>query len=310
MALAQARESLQNGRWTEALEWIAKAPRGEATRRLEAEARYRRAAILVARKLFVEAETEFAQVPRNAGIPAFLLDERQRLIREMRVRKPADHGIIGSTCYRCEVGDWYDVVTCPHQRAPVPRAVKLRIEAFRPAVREVYAAGAYRPGWDREREDPISALVRLEKRRIEPVSMRWIGLLLADYVGGHTPLPGRIDAVVPVPTSREREEQRGGGLPTLLAQAIRDHLAVPLREPIIQVAEHLDHSQAYGAVRKAGLRAAWKHRRDEVLVGRRVLLVDDIVTTGTTLEAAAEMLLEDGVGEVNAVTLLHTELSG
>ena len=41
--------------------------------------------------------------------------------------------------------------------------------------------------------------------------------------------------------------------------------------------------------------------------GRAVMLIDDIVTTGTTLSTAAELLLEAGVGTVYGVALLHTE---
>jgi predicted amidophosphoribosyltransferase len=48
---------------------------------------------------------------------------------------------------------------------------------------------------------------------------------------------------------------------------------------------------------------------DEHLTGRSVRLVDDIVTTGTTLTAAAELLHDGGGGDVHALALLHTESS-
>lgn len=302
-------EAVSAGNWAEALEWLAQVPLGHPVREAEALVRYRQAGCFLARGAGLEAQALLAMAPRHSTFPAYLIDERQRLAR---VHNPSGHAgpaIIGSTCVRCDGRDLYTIATCDHQRDPLPRSLKLAPASMQPWLRSAYAAGAYRPGWDRERESAVSALIRRSKDRIDPVSMQWLAALLVDYVRVHTPLPGLVDAVVPVPTSREREERRGGGLPTMLAQALRDALALPLREPLIQVAEHRDHTQAHGAERRAGLRAAWRHTPDAVLVGRSVLLVDDIVTTGTTLRAAAEMLLEGGIAEVHAVTLLHTERS-
>ena len=239
------------------------------------------------------------------------MDERQRLIRVHRANaKSTPPGMIGSNCALCEGGDLYRVATCEHQRNPIPHAFKLRTDSLQPSVNSVHVVGAYRPGRDRERTDAISVLLRRTKERIDPLVMRWLGALLVDFVRMYTPLPGRIDAVVAVPTSREREQRRGGEVPGLLAKSLRDGLALPLREPIIQIGEHRDHTQAWGRERRNGLRDAWKHSPDKLLTTRSVLLVDDIVTTGTTLQTAAELLREGGVAEVHAVAMLKTEMSG
>jgi predicted amidophosphoribosyltransferase len=215
----------------------------------------------------------------------------------------------GGSCGLCRADDLYAVATCHHQRSPVPPAAKLRASELHPLIDGTYAAAAYRSGWDLDRNHPMSVLMRQEKHRIEESSLRLLGCMLADFVAWHTPLAADVDAVVPVPTSRERVATRGGSIPGGLAAVLSDRLALPLREPLVQTAPHLDHTQARGEERRRGLRNAWRLQRDDALVGRSVLLVDDILTTGTTLRTAAEMLKAAGISRVYAVALMHTERS-
>lgn len=309
LAPKRASDAVSAGKWDEALEWLDQVPPGHPFRQIEALVRYRQAGCLLAKGDWLDAQALLATAARHSAFPAYLIEERQRLARLHGSAGFAGPAIIGNTCERCDGHDLYVIATCTHQRDPLPPTLKLRPTELQPRVKSTYAVGAYRPGWDRERESAVSALIRRTKDRIDPVSMQWLGALLVDFVRAHTPLPGIVDAVVPVPTSGEREQRRGGALPSMLAAALRDGLALPMREPLVQIAEHRDHTQAHGAERRAGLRAAWRHAKDPVLVGRSVLLVDDIMTTGTTLRTAAEMLQEGDVAEVHAVTLLHTERS-
>lgn len=312
-ALQRAREAAEAGEFADALEWLRRAPEGDASARaLEGELRYRYAACLIAEARYGEAEAHLNKVTHLGVIPQFLVDERLRLLRQHPV---AIRDVItlrqrfGSECDECAGPDFFRIATCQHQHRPIPQVRKLAVDAYRPTITGVYAASAYRTGWDPDRSHPLTQLVRGQKNAITPEVMRLLGALLADYVAFHTPLPRIVDVVVPVPTSREREVTRGGSLPFLLASTVRDRLALPLQEAIVQIGEHRDHTQAHGEERRRGLHAAWQARVDRRLQGRSALLVDDIVTSGTTLQVAAELLREGGVDDVYAVALLHTESS-
>lgn len=313
LALEQARRLMADGKYAEALEWLGtEAAKGPEAARLASEVHYRYGTSLAAHGMYRDAERHFARVVASNGPLATLAQSRHELARyagralrdvgELRAR-------FGDSCGRCRAEDLYAVAVCEHQRAPVPPAKKLHPAALRPLLEETYAAAAYRSGWDLDRNHPMSVLMRQEKQQINDVSLRLLGVLLADFVCWHTPLAAKVDVVVPVPTSRDRVAARGGSIPGGLAATLRDRLALPLREPLVQVALHLDHTQAHGEVRRRGLRAAWRLEPDGVIVGRSVLLVDDILTTGTTLTTAAEMLKEAGAACVYAAALMHTERS-
>lgn len=82
-----------------------------------------------------------------------------------------------------------------------------------------------------------------------------------------------------------------------------------MREAITTSGDYDDHGLVRGKAREKALRSAWRVSKDPVLEGRTVAVVDDIITTGTTVKTAANMLLEQGVGGVFALALFHTESS-
>ena len=106
--------------------------------------------------------------------------------------------------------------------------------------------------------------------------------------------------VVPVPTATNRVRQRGFDHSVLLAQKIAQLLGMPVGRILIR----LGQSRQLGAARPERLRqlmGSYKVRDPKKIVGRNVLLVDDVVTTGGTLNAAAKSLRKSGARRVDAV---------
>lgn len=123
--------------------------------------------------------------------------------------------------------------------------------------------------------------------------------LLRDYLAAH-PLPA--DVLVPVPLHPDRLRERGFNQSALLAQAIaRDDLPVLegclVRQRPTQVQMTLGHEE-----RKRNVAGAFACQ-DDRLRGRKVLLIDDVCTTGSTLEACSLTLREAGAASVWALTL-------
>ena len=112
----------------------------------------------------------------------------------------------------------------------------------------------------------------------------------------------RLDAVVAVPTSPWRRLVRGINPADLLAYPVASHQGLPLFHPLVR--RRLP-SQA-GLPRRARAGNARGAFQASCGVRGRILLVDDVVTTGSTARACAEALLLAGADEVHLLTVAAT----
>ena len=182
---------------------------------------------------------------------------------------------------------------CPHcgRPVPVPRLCsECRVQpSFLMGIR---SAGYY--------ATPLREAIHALKYQGVRVLAEPLGeLLMAAW--RQDPLP--VSTIVPVPLHRSRLRYRGYNQAALLARAFGRRASLPI------VADCLVRSRATrsqvglnAAERRTNVQAAFACTSD-ALRGERVLLVDDVFTTGATLEACAEALLEGGAVGVWAFTL-------
>jgi ComF family protein len=113
------------------------------------------------------------------------------------------------------------------------------------------------------------------------------------------------DVLVAVPIHRDRERQRGYDQALLLARAAAESLHLP-------AAHSLERSRATQAQfeldrhhRAANVAGAFRVRpgTGASVAGRWVLLIDDVMTTGSTLGSCARALLDAGASAVSALTV-------
>lgn len=117
------------------------------------------------------------------------------------------------------------------------------------------------------------------------------------------------DLVVPVPVHAERARKRGYDQAVLIAAAAGRELRLPMA-PILEraraTAAQFDLDREHRATNVRGafrLRPTGGRRSNDLLAGRWVILVDDVMTTGATLSACAAPLLEAGALAVSAITV-------
>ena len=108
----------------------------------------------------------------------------------------------------------------------------------------------------------------------------------------------RADVVVPVPLHRSRRRMRGFNQ----AEELARHLGIPCRTALRRVRATPSQTELPVAQRHRNVRGAFTMARRGDIGGLRVVLVDDVCTTGATLEACAGVLRAAGAADVMAIT--------
>jgi len=127
-----------------------------------------------------------------------------------------------------------------------------------------------------------------------------LGRLMSDY-WEKTPLPAEI--IVPVPLHPDRLRERGYNQATLLAKELGKSIGLPISEnSLVRVRATRPQVELSAQERKENVRDAFRCSNAE-LEGKRVLLVDDVCTTGSTLQACSIASRQAGALSVWAFTL-------
>lgn len=111
------------------------------------------------------------------------------------------------------------------------------------------------------------------------------------------------DVVVPVPLSKQHRKRRGYNQAELLARVIAEKLKLPLdAEHLIKIRDTAEQAKLSGAEREDNVRGAYQVQDKFAFAGRRVLLIDDVMTTGATGDEIARILLQNGAKQVELLT--------
>lgn len=113
-----------------------------------------------------------------------------------------------------------------------------------------------------------------------------------------------IDAVCYVPLFHAKRRHRGYNQAERLAAPLARCIGKPLlRRCLVRVRPAPSQTNLTARNRATNVTGAFQHRRADDLKGRRLLLVDDVMTTGATVNACARVLKEGGAAEVTVLTL-------
>jgi len=165
--------------------------------------------------------------------------------------------------------------------------------------RELHAIGPYRPG------GALSQWILAFKHGGRVDLARPLGLVLAGLVPDA--LAGSV--LVPVPLHFLKRLERGHDQARLLAEAVHAITGLAIAAALVRTRWTAPQGDPSAPSRSANVAGAFALRRGagSTLRGRRVLLVDDVVTSGATVAASAEILRAAGVLEVSVLALARAE---
>jgi ComF family protein len=194
--------------------------------------------------------------------------------------------------------------SCPHCGLPFASEVALtyspehRCLACRqdpPAFTRAWACYTYEP--------PIQDAIHLFKYRGKVALAGALGSLLRQA----WQKPADTDVLMPVPLHPSRLREREYNQSLLLADQLNRDLRLPLvYDNLVRQRATPPQTELSRSERLANLRRCFAVQRPEEVEGKRVLLVDDVMTTGTTVNECAKVLRKAGADEVFVVTLART----
>jgi ComF family protein len=155
----------------------------------------------------------------------------------------------------------------------------------------------------------VRAIVLLKFERIDPLAT-YFGDQLAS-LAIRLAIASTVDVVVPVPLHRTRERERGFNQAELIARAAAKRLGLPFKPILLmRTKARPDKHILSNEERWRIVRGAFATRPGSQVDNKRVLLVDDVMTTGATLDACAGALLEAGAKSVVGLTVARTVRRG
>lgn len=117
----------------------------------------------------------------------------------------------------------------------------------------------------------------------------FLGQELGKAIAG---LNWQIDAIIPVPLHRKKEAKRGYNQSSFIAEGVSDVLNLPvLQNVVIRSRSTESQTDKTREQRIENVREAFELKKPELIKGKHLLLIDDVLTTGATLESCALSLL-------------------
>jgi ComF family protein len=150
---------------------------------------------------------------------------------------------------------------------------------------------------------PLQDAIRLFKYRGKVT----LAAALGDLMNAAIREAPAVDLVMPVPLHPSRLREREFNQSLLLADRLSRRHGLPLSyDNLVRVRRTASQTDLSRAARLKNLRRAFAVARPEEVGGKRILLVDDVMTTGTTVNECAKALRKAGAADVTVCTLART----
>ena len=138
--------------------------------------------------------------------------------------------------------------------------------------------------------------------RIKPMA-RPLGQLLKDAVPGDE----QFDAIVPVPLHWLRRWRRGFNQSEVLARDLSRHIGVRVLSALRRTRSTQVQAGLSNTARRQNVSQAFRSRGGHSVAGNRILLIDDVMTTGSTAAACARALKQAGAVRVTLVAVARVD---
>ena len=152
-------------------------------------------------------------------------------------------------------------------------------------------------------KDAIVGLIR----RLKFDNAKYLALTLGNFIASEVvKLDADFDYVIPVPLYPKRQKKRGYNQSELLCAPLKDKLNLNVSTDILlKIRDTRSQHRLSRNERIENLEGAFEVKDKKLVKGKTILLIDDVFTTGTTINECTKTLLDAGAKEVYSVTRAH-----
>lgn len=203
-------------------------------------------------------------------------------------------------CYICNnrLTDSSEVICSPCWEA-LPRVKENPLEINRPGLGDMYFHQSVAV-WNFDAH--FQSIIHLYKYQEYTKLARQIGKKMAEVISFAEEF-NDADYLVPVPLHPARKRERGYNQSSLLCEQISKLLGIKVADKFLRRIRHTKTQTHLNAMERAkNVRQAFGLKNTGVFAERKIILVDDVLTTGATMNACARILIEAGASEVLVAT--------
>lgn len=185
--------------------------------------------------------------------------------------------------------------SCAHTVVPAETVRRMNL----PAVGKNIPCAVLYPYTGSVRESILRFKFEGEKWNADYYAERLAAQILEQFKGN------AFDMITSVPLSGKRKKERGYNQSELIARRISERLRVPYAECLSKTADNAEQHRLRRNERKSNVKGAYQALGAEIR-GQRILMIDDIMTTGATLSECATVLFKAGAESVFCAVVAET----
>lgn len=151
----------------------------------------------------------------------------------------------------------------------------------------------------------LQSLVHLAKYKSRPDILHHYGRLMGNWMNHHQDFQNELpDYIVTVPNHWLKKRKLGYNQAWEYANTISKFTKIPMaKKALVRTKNTNSQTSKNKENRLHLLKEVYKVRRGKKLIGKHVLLIDDIITSGATIEVCADLLLKQGVSKLSVLCL-------
>ncbi len=154
-----------------------------------------------------------------------------------------------------------------------------------------------------EKESTMKLVYNLKYHGVRKIGYK-LGVMLGDLIAKEA-MP-KYDVVVPVPIHKAKYRERGYNQSDFIARGVAERLKVAFNPTFAKRHKYtISQTLMDGAQRRSNVKNIFTLTKNSDANGKTILLVDDVLTTGSTLNSLADMLMYAGANQVDVATLLR-----